>query len=325
MDSLRELDSLVIDVLIDNQSDSLSSRPAHVSPEMSNAVAAGATELSGENLCCAQLGLSVMLTAQAGNERRKLLFDAGPEGPIFVRNCHNLGVTLDDVDAVAVSHGHWDHMGALTAALAEITRGRRTVPCHVNPGMFRERAGRLRGGAVVPYQKVPSPQTLAAHGAEVINAFEERLLLDDCFYLSGEIPRVTSFEKGRQDHLWRPAPEMPWEPDPLILDERYLAASVRGKGLIVLTSCSHAGVVNVLHDVRRKFPAAPIYGLLGGLHLVGEAPERIIPDTVEHLKSFAPRQIMPAHCSGWRAVHALLNAFGESVVAPSAVGNRYHF
>lgn len=322
---LRELDSLVIDVLIDNHSDSLSSRPSHVSSETSNAVAAGATELSGENLCCAQLGLSLMLTAQTGSERHKLLFDAGPEGPIFLRNCRNLGVALGDVEMVAVSHGHWDHMGALPAALSEITRGGRKVPCHVNPGMFRERASRLRGGAIVPYQKVPSAEVLSACGAEVVNAYEGRSLLDGLFYLSGEIPRVSGFEKGRPDHLWRPSPESAWEPDPLIMDERYLVAAVRGKGLIVMTSCSHAGVVNVLHNVRQNFPADPIYGLIGGLHLVGEAIERIIPQTVDNLRAFGLRQIMPAHCTGWRALHALLNAFGEGIVTPSAVGNRVSF
>ena len=159
----------------------------------------------------------------------------------------------------------------------------------------------------------------------MINRSEPRLLLDGCFYLSSEIPRISSFEKGRPDHLCRRSADQPWEPDPLIMDERYLAAHIRGKGLLVFSSCSHAGIVHVLLNARAIFPNIPLYGALGGLHLGGTAMERLIPDTVEHLKQFHLKQIMPAHCTGWRAVYALLNTFGESVVVPSAVGSRFTF
>jgi 7,8-dihydropterin-6-yl-methyl-4-(beta-D-ribofuranosyl)aminobenzene 5'-phosphate synthase len=324
MPNLRALDTLQIDVLIDNLSDSYSSKPAHVSPEFNNVIAAGAREISGATLCCAQLGLSLMLTARVGSARHKLLFDAGPEGSIFLRNCRNLGVKLDDVETVAISHGHWDHMGALTAALDEITRSGRTVPCHLNPGMFLERAARLSDGGVAPFEIVPSPDVLASHGAEVVSSFEARTLLDDCFFLSGEIPRITAFEKGRQDHLCRDDAQSQWRPDPLLMDERYLAVNLRGKGLLVFSSCSHAGVVNVLLDARETFKGTPIYGVFGGLHLVGSL-EKIIPDTVENLEQFNLKQIVPAHCTGFRALHALLNAFGESIVVPSDVGSRYQF
>src|SRR5262249_55316149 len=269
MPSLRPLDSLRVDVLLDNASDSYSSKPAHVSPEFNNCADAGAHELSGTTLCCAQLGLSLMLTGQAGSTRHKLLFDAGPEGAIFLRNCKDLGVALDDVEEVVITHGHWDHMGALTAALDGITQGMRRVPCHVNEGMFLERGARLTDGRVVPFEKVPSPAVLAQHGAEVVNNSEERTLLEDFFYLSGEIPRVTSFETGRVDHLCRDGEDQPWRPDPFLMDERYLAANLDGRGLMVFSACSHAGIINVLLDARAKFAETPIYGVFGGLHLVG--------------------------------------------------------
>ena len=327
MPALRVLDGLVIDVAVDNLSDNYSSKPAHVSSEFTNVVEAGAEELSGTTLCCAQLGLSLVLTAHVGHRRHTLLFDAGPEGALFVRNCRNLGVALADVEAVAVSHGHWDHMGALLDAfdhIAPFATGRR-VACHVNPGMFAERAVRLGNGRMIRVQNVPSPEILAQHGAEVTNSGEARLLLDDCFYLSGEIPRVTSFEKGRPDHFCRSSAQAPWEPDPLLMDERFLAVHVRDKGLLVFSSCSHAGIVNVLIHAREVFPDVPLYGMLGGLHLAGPGPERVIPDTVAGLKPFALRQIMPAHCTGWRALYALLREFGESVVTPCAVGSRFTF
>jgi 7,8-dihydropterin-6-yl-methyl-4-(beta-D-ribofuranosyl)aminobenzene 5'-phosphate synthase len=324
MPTLRSVDTLTVDVLTDNVTDSYSSKPEHVTHEFENVMAAGAHELSGSTLCCAQLGLSLMLEVQANGTRHKLLFDAGVEGPILVRNCRNLGIRLDDVEAIAISHGHWDHMGALTAMLDEITRGARSVPCHVNPGMFVERGARLGDGRVAPFEQVPSPAELVRHGADVVNDGEERLLLDSCFLLSGEIPRVTLFERGRMDHVARRDPSQPWEPDPLLMDERYLAVDVRGRGLVVFSACSHAGIVNVLIHVRSAFPRLPILCVFGGLHLVGSL-ERIIPDTIEGIRSFDPVQIVPAHCTGFRAVHALLNAFGEPTVVPSAVGSRYSF
>jgi len=327
MPRLQPVDQLVVDIPLDNLSDSYSSKPPHVSPEFNNVMAAGAKELSGRSLCCAQLGLGLVLTATVGQRRHTLLFDTGPEGPLYLRNCRNLGVSLADVAAIAVSHGHWDHMGALLDVLDHVTeRGRlRRVPCHVNPGMFLERGARLSNGQIAPFEPVPSPEALAAHGAQVVNSGEARTLLEDCFYLSGEIARVSSFEKGRPDHLSRRSPAQPWEPDPLILDERYVAVHVQGKGLIVFSSCSHAGVVNTLLHARQTFPDLPLHGVLGGLHLSGAAMERLIPDTVAHLQQLAPRQIMPAHCTGWRALWALLNAFGESVVTPCAVGSRFTF
>jgi 7,8-dihydropterin-6-yl-methyl-4-(beta-D-ribofuranosyl)aminobenzene 5'-phosphate synthase len=327
MNQLRPVDKLVVDIVIDNLSDSYSSKPSHISPEFNNVIAAGAKEISGLTLCCAQLGLALLLTAYIGDQRHTLLFDAGPEGALFLRNCRNLGVSLADVEAIAISHGHWDHMGALLEALDHITQHNksREVPCHVNAGMFLERAATLTTGQIAPFQPVPLPVELAGHGAQVINSSEPRLLVDDCFYLSGEIPRVSSFEKGRPDHLCRRSADEPWQPDPLIMDERYVAVHVRGKGLIVFSACSHAGVINVLLNARQVFPHIPLYGVLGGLHLSGAAMERLIPDTVAHLKPFELQQIMPAHCTGWRALHALLNEFGESVVTPSAVGSRYTF
>ncbi|MFN8656927.1 MAG: MBL fold metallo-hydrolase [Candidatus Obscuribacterales bacterium] len=324
MPSLEPLDSLVVDVLLDNNSDNYSSKPAHVSPEFNNVIKAGAHQLSGATLCCAQLGLSLMLTARSGDRRHKLLFDAGPEGGLLVRNCKNLGVTLGDVEAVAISHGHWDHMGALIDMLDEITRIGRSVPVHVNPGMFLERGARLSDGGVAPFEPVPSVETITSHGGAVVNHPGERTVLEDFFYISGEIPRVTDFEKGRQDHLCRENAETEWRPDPLLMDERYLAAHIKNKGMMVFSACSHAGIINVMHSVKRTFPNIPLYGVFGGLHLVGTL-EQIIPQTIEGFREFKPAQIMPAHCTGFRAHNALLNAFGESIVVPSAVGSRYNF
>ncbi|HEX4569683.1 MAG TPA: MBL fold metallo-hydrolase, partial [Dongiaceae bacterium] len=146
---------------------------------------------------------------------------------------------------------------------------------------------------------------------------------DDMFHVSGEIPRVTPYERGMPGQHRRSEDDQSWKPDPLVLDERFLAVNVRDKGLVVFTACSHAGVVNVMTHARESFPGASLHAVLGGFHLVGPN-EAIIPDTVEGLRSLGIKTFIPGHCTGWRAVNALAQAFGEAVV-PCAVGKQFNF
>jgi 7,8-dihydropterin-6-yl-methyl-4-(beta-D-ribofuranosyl)aminobenzene 5'-phosphate synthase len=321
--ALKPIDSLEVDVVTDNVSDTYVSKTLFAVSEFANIVMAGAKVISGKTLLCANLGLGLRLISKAGNVRHNLLFDTGPEGAIFLRNCANLGIRLGDVECIAVSHGHWDHMAALPGAIDAIIKEGGEVTVHVNPGMFNERAIRLGSGTIVPAASVPLPTEMEAHGATVVNQPNARLLLDGHFYYSGEIPRLTSFEKGRSDHLCRTSANGPWQPDPLLMDERMLVAHVRDLGLIVFSACSHAGIVNVCTGVQQLFPDIPIYCAMGGLHL-GGVMERIIPQTVDGLRPFAIKHIIAGHCTGWRALHALANAFGDTV-SQSAVGTRYTF
>lgn len=320
---LRPVDSLVVDVLTDNVSDTYVSKTGFAVSEFANVIRAGATVISGPGLLGANLGYGLRLTTRAGDTKHTLLFDTGPDGPTYLRNCKNLGIRLGEAEAVAVSHGHWDHTGALPEALDTIRAQGGTVAVHVNPMMFHERAVKLRSGRVVPVALAPAPAELEARGATVVNDLGERLLLDGHFYYSGEIPRVSAFEKGRVDHLCRTGPDAPWEPDPLLMDERCLLVHVRHLGLVLFSACSHAGIVNVCTHVKTLLPELPIYALMGGLHL-GGVMERLIPDTVDGLKPFKIRYIISGHCTGWRALHALANAFGDAV-SESAVGTTYTF
>lgn len=321
--ALVPVDRLTVDVLTDNVSDNYVSKTLFAVSEFANIVRAGAKTLSGEALLCGNLGYGLRLVSQIGGVRHTLLFDTGPDEAVFIRNCANLAIPMGEIECIAVSHGHWDHMAALPAAVDAIVGQGGQVTVHVNPGMFNERGIRLNSGTIIPAAKVPSPAELEQHGAAVVNRLEERVLLDGHFYYSGEIPRVTAFEKGRADHLCRTGPDTAWQPDPLLMDERMLVVHVRDLGLVVVSACSHAGIVNVCTEVQRLFPNLPIHCVMGGLHL-GGVMEAIIPETVEGLRPFCIKYIITGHCTGWRALHALANAFGEGV-SQSAVGTTYTF
>jgi 7,8-dihydropterin-6-yl-methyl-4-(beta-D-ribofuranosyl)aminobenzene 5'-phosphate synthase len=230
-------------------------------------------------------------------------------------NARKLGLDFTEIDAVALSHGHWDHAGGLQAALGRIGH---PVPMHVNPGMFESRGFKLPTGTVLPMADVPSPAALAEAGGEVVNDAAARTIVEDRFFLSGEIPRVTSYEKGLPPQVKRGRGGA-WEPDPLVMDERFLAVHVRGRGIVVFSSCSHAGIVNVVTRAAAVFDTVPIHGVIGGLHLSGAANEQWIDATVDDLARFRLGRIVPAHCTGYRAVHRLIDRYRETVI-PSAVG-----
>ena len=100
---------------------------------------------------------------------------------------------------------------------------------------------------------------------------------------------------------------------------------VRDKGLVVFSACSHAGIINVLKHAQTLFPDIPLYAVMGGFHLSGHEVEGIIPQTIKDMEQFNLKMIIPAHCTGWRAVNALGNTFGDHRVVPSAVGRVYDF
>lgn len=323
--NIEPVDRCEVVVLVDNVTDILSSIPKSITGEVANIFKAGAKELSGSCLCCAHWGLSLVITAERRDTKHTLLFDTGPEGVTVERNGDRLGIDFAAVDAAMFSHGHWDHVGGMIRALELIRDAKdgRATPLHVNEGMFVRRGMKTPDDAVIPFADVPDWAALEAAGAEVVFTETGAALLDNMFAVSAEIPRVTPYEKGLPPHVKDVGAG--WEPDPWIMDERYAAVHVRDKGVIVFTACSHAGVINVLKHAREAFAPVPLYGVMGGFHLSGGACEAIIPETVEDMKQFDLQMIVPGHCTGWRAIHKLVETFGEDRVVPSAVGRIHHF
>jgi 7,8-dihydropterin-6-yl-methyl-4-(beta-D-ribofuranosyl)aminobenzene 5'-phosphate synthase len=111
-------------------------------------------------------------------------------------------------------------------------------------------------------------------------------------------------------------------PDPLVVDDQALVVHVRGRGLVVLTGCGHAGAINIARHAGRLTSVDRLDALLGGFHLSGPAFEPVIEPTVAALTEFAPSLVVPAHCTGWRAQHRLAAALPEAFV-PNSVGTSY--
>jgi 7,8-dihydropterin-6-yl-methyl-4-(beta-D-ribofuranosyl)aminobenzene 5'-phosphate synthase len=328
MTSLTAVDSLDIQIIVDNVTDSLSSVPSFIETELAGLGRrrGGAWVLGGNCLCCAAHGLSCLLTIRRGSHSHSVLFDTGPEDRVFEQNVSRLGLDLGPVEAMVLSHGHWDHAGAMLRALQLMLdrNGGRRVSCYVHPDMFRSRAVKLPDDSFRPMEDVPSVAELENNGGQVMSTREPQFIAGGTVFVSGEIPRRSGFEIGLPGQHRRTADGKGWEPDELLIDERFVAVNVRDKGLVVLTACSHAGVVNVLSHTRDCFPGVKLHGVLGGLHLSG-INERVIPQTVDALKGFDLDVVAAGHCTGWRAMAALATAFGDKKLAPLAVGKRLSF
>jgi 7,8-dihydropterin-6-yl-methyl-4-(beta-D-ribofuranosyl)aminobenzene 5'-phosphate synthase len=330
------LDSLDMLVVIDNESDTLSSVDDGVPqlPELGRLVARlPAHSISGhacvepwDHLCVACHGFSVLLTGRRGDEERSLLFDVGPSADLWLENACRLGVRLASIEAVCLSHWHADHSAGLPGVVAAIARARldaRLPPpiVDLHPDRPDQRGITSPSGTLALLPREPTFEAIEAAGGLVTRRAEPHLQAR-LFFISGEIERVTEYETGFVGHCSIRLGEA--VPDPLILDERFLAAHVRGRGVSVVSSCSHAGVVNATLGARSACGGAPVDLVLGGYHLAGSAMEPRIAPTVRDLRTrVTPRVVAPGHCTGWRAKAALADAFAPRSYGPSAVGTLY--
>jgi 7,8-dihydropterin-6-yl-methyl-4-(beta-D-ribofuranosyl)aminobenzene 5'-phosphate synthase len=267
----------------------------------------------------AEHGFSALISVEREGDRRTVLYDAGLTPHALARNLDVLEVPVGELRAIVISHGHADHHGGLEGLIRR--RGRSRLPLVIHPDAWRERRVVFPSGAEVRLPP-PSRQDLEAEGLEVVEERAHSLMLDGAFLVSGQVERVTGFETGFPIHEAREADG--WRPDPMIWDDQALVLNVRDRGLVIVSGCSHAGVINVLRHAQRLTGETRIAGLIGGLHLTGGLFEDRIQPTVEALGAARVGRVLPAHCSGWRAVHAIAGAMPEAFVQ-SAVGTTVRF
>ena len=136
-----------------------------------------------------------------------------------------------------LSHGHWDHAGAMLRALQLVRdrNGGREVPCYMHPDMLRNRSVKMPDGSFRLMEDVPSEAALTAQGGRVISTRDPQTIADNTVYVNGEIPRRSGFEVGMPGQH-RTLDNRGWELDELPIDEHFVAFHVRDKGLVVLTA-----------------------------------------------------------------------------------------
>jgi 7,8-dihydropterin-6-yl-methyl-4-(beta-D-ribofuranosyl)aminobenzene 5'-phosphate synthase len=332
------LDELEILVVVDNETDTLSSVDRGI-PQIPEVVHLAARTPSSrkyeghecktvfDQLCCACHGLSVLIKGRQGGKQRSMLFDVGPYPDLWLDNARRLAIDLSTIECVFLSHWHFDHSGgfpevieAISAARSSAGLARPTVDLH--PNRPDQRGILLPSGVMIMLPTEPSFEILAKTGGEVVTSADAHPICGGFFFGSGAIDRVTDYETGLAGHhTFRGEVG---ESDPLIMDARFVAACVRGRGVTVFSACSHAGIVNACLSAKNHFPGSAIDVVLGGYHLAGKAMESRIEPTVRDLKArIEPQVVAPGHCTGWRAKARLADTFAPGRYAPSVVGTLY--
>jgi len=268
----------------------------------------------------AEHGYSLLFSVHKKGSTRTILYDAGLSPDTITHNLAVLGAQLTDLDAIVLSHGHADHHGGLLGIVHSL--GKKNLPFVVHPDAWKNRKIRFPSGEEMNMPP-PDRRALEKNDVRILDTRAPSLLLSDKALVTGQVERVTEYEKGFP-YQYEEKGDENWELDPWIWDDQGIVFNVNGKGLVVASSCSHSGVVNVLRNAQRITGVNKIHGFIGGLHLTGGIFEKIIPETIQDLTTIHPDIIVPGHCTGWRAMHLLSHEMPASYVQGS-VGTRIHF
>ena len=248
----------------------------------------------------AKHGIAFLIKAKIDDNEATIMMDTGPSSDVLLHNVDAMGVNLEDVDVIALSHGHYDHTGGLIEALK---RMKKRVPVIGHPTVFEPKLSimphlRLIGAPfrVSDVESVGGVPLLAANPVKIA----------DGIATTGEVPRITAFESVRG--YWT-VHERSFVDD-VMLDDQSLVIDVENKGLVVVAGCAHSGIINTIQHAQKITENSRVYAVLGGFHL-GNAENKNIQATVDELKKLDPKFIGPCHCTGKKATKKIAETFGD--------------
>jgi 7,8-dihydropterin-6-yl-methyl-4-(beta-D-ribofuranosyl)aminobenzene 5'-phosphate synthase len=305
---LPEVDAAKVKIVVDNSLDLL----------MAGTEAAQRFPLCPDSfvsrLPIAEHGFSALIQVTMGERRGTILFDTALTPQSLLNNIDALNIDVKSIQAIVLSHGHADHAMGLPGLVGRL--GTRGLPLVLHPDARLERRIVLPNGNDIG---LPAPK-LADYRRENVEIVEDAgpsMLVDNMVLISGKVERTTEFETGFPGHQSRRNGR--WESDPLIMDDQCAIINVRGKGLVIVSGCGHAGIINTIRHAQALTGVQSIYAVIGGFHLTGALFAPIIPPTVAALEKIKPRYLMPGHCSGWSAIHQIATAMPDAFI-PNSVG-----
>lgn len=266
----------------------------------SNAVVTRANPLKDGEIrasVLAEHGFSALVQTTLAHKTHTLLFDFGFSENGAAQNAETLGVDMTQVEAAALSHGHSDHTGGIEKLTAMI--GKNNIPFFVHPAAFKSPRYLKFGEEIKIYFPKFTRERIQQTGLCLVEAAKPCSLLDDTIFFLGEIPRTTDFETGWPlPHRQQDGKEE-WD---AIEDDTSVIMNLKDKGLIILSGCAHAGIINTVHHAVKVTGIDKIHAVMGGFHLSGPFFEPIIDRTTQEFKKINPAYIIPTHCTGRKAI-----------------------
>ncbi|WP_290923191.1 MBL fold metallo-hydrolase [Halodesulfovibrio sp.] len=308
MAALHEVDAVEILSLQDNYIDVLTMDSSDVvqRPALLSKTSDHAGDLLNSPL--AEHGYSAFITVTFGDDKKSMLFDFGCSERGAAFNAELLAVDLTQVDELALSHGHFDHFGGMEE-LVRLT-GKRDLELVAHPAAFKERFVKTPSGLALAFPKLRRDE-VQKMGIRIHETTSPHKMLDNHALFLGEIPRKTSFEKGMPNAFYLEKGEQHHD---VIEDDSSMVFVLRDKGLVVLSGCAHAGIINTVKHAQSVTGVSDIYAIMGGFHLSGPFYEQFIGQTVEALQALSPKYIVPAHCTGRKATQAIESAMTDAFI-----------
>jgi 7,8-dihydropterin-6-yl-methyl-4-(beta-D-ribofuranosyl)aminobenzene 5'-phosphate synthase len=218
---------------------------------------------------------------------------------------------------MVLSHGHFDHFGALIEFLNRATQG---ISLILHPDAFLQRRVIIPGIRKVDFPTLDET-VVKKTGVTLHKIKESSTLASNLILVLGEVERVTDFEKG---FPWAEAKvDNEWLMDPFY-DDQGVVVKVKDRGLVVIGGCSHAGIINTVKYAQKVAQTNKVHAVLGGFHLTGPIFDPIIGLTIEEMKRIRPDLITPLHCTGWKAITQFAQEMPEQFHL-TTVGTTYVF
>jgi 7,8-dihydropterin-6-yl-methyl-4-(beta-D-ribofuranosyl)aminobenzene 5'-phosphate synthase len=307
---IKSVNKIELTILVDNYSDILLESPAWM--ERAKRIKNNAGRL---NCLTAEHGLSIMIKAAGDDLESNVLMDFGTSGAALMHNLDFLDISLEKVDTLVLSHGHFDHFGGLMDVKKKIDR---QIPFVMHPDAVKGvRYGKKPDGTLVK-KPMLDQQKLEQSNFQVLQSETPYISENSLWATTGTIERTTSYEKGMPDAWVEMDGKLEFD---AINDDMSIVFHLKDKGLVIISGCAHAGIVNTVLHSRRLTGIDQVHAVIGGFHLGGSAFEPIIEDSVMDLLKYDPEIIVPMHCSGPAAINRMREVFGEKF-AYSAVGTK---
>jgi len=268
----------------------------------------------------AEHGFCAALTLHKDGAEYRVLLDSGLDPMAASHNMDVLGLDLSACECLISSHGHVDHAGGLLNIRKKMDQ-KKKIPLVLHEDAFRNRLVKFQDGRTID---LPAPDRPLLEKAryEIIEKHSRSIWAGDSVLVTGEIPRTNDFEKGFPNHYSELDGEL--EADPLVKDDQAVVMNVKDKGLVVITGCGHAGIINTLNYAKELTGEDRIFAIIGGMHLSGGLFEPIISRTIEELEKLKPKFIVPCHCSGLKATSEIARRMPDAFIQNS-VGTSYTF